>query len=113
MAYLDPEKKRKAERDYRRRNGDARRAYEKRARQEMKDFKQNLLSVFPCIACGESDPDIIDWHHVDPSQKKHTISVWALSHNAWWNEVLKCVPLCCNCHRKIHKDKLCLLPIRL
>jgi hypothetical protein len=75
-------------------------------------FNKNLLSTFPCKLCGESDSDLIDWHHVVPEDKSFEISK-STSHELWWNEVLKCIPLCALCHRKLHMDKLCLLPIRL
>ena len=74
-------------------------------------FKQTLLAQFSCISCEECDPDIIDWHHVEPEDKKFEVSRWLANNDDWWSEVLKCVPLCCNCHRKIHKEKLCLIPL--
>tara|TARA_R100001530_G_scaffold113417_2_gene80430 strand:- start:56 stop:436 length:381 start_codon:yes stop_codon:yes gene_type:complete len=73
-------------------------------------FKKYLLSQFPCYLCGLGDPDIIDWHHVNPEDKLFNASDTTKSHEKWWNEVLKCIPVCCNCHRKIHMNKLCLLP---
>ena len=76
--------------------------------------RNSLLSQFPCKLCNESDPDLIDWHHVDPSSKELNIKgCGGVSENRWWNEVLKCIPLCALCHRKIHQNKLCLLPINL
>ncbi len=71
--------------------------------------RNSLLAVFPCIACGEPDPDIIEWHHVHPETKKTQVGGTTIAEERWWDEVLKCVPLCCNCHRKVHKYKLCLL----
>ena len=82
--------------------------------QVKRQARNKLLSIFPCLACGEPDPDLIDWHHVDPTTKKLNIrGCGGVSETSWWLEVLKCIPLCCNCHRKIHKEKLCLLPIHL
>jgi hypothetical protein len=84
------------------------------AKQHERNIRINILAQFCCIACKESDPDLIDWHHVNPNEKEFGVgSQMSLAHDRWWLEVLKCVPLCCNCHRKIHKDKLCLLPIHL
>ena len=91
---------------------DHRRAQWRSASQRHFDFKKDLLSIFPCKLCGESDPDLIDWHHVEPEDKLFEIKT-SKGHDRWWNEVLKCIPLCALCHRKIHKNKLCLLPIRL
>ena len=75
-------------------------------------FKQMLLSQFPCIACNEIDPDLIDWHHVNQEEKIAGLSCIS-GQERWWTEVLKCVPLCALCHRKIHKNKLCLIPQKL
>jgi hypothetical protein len=77
------------------------------------EFRQNLLSIFSCIVCEESEPCAIDWHHVNSSTKEFNVRDVTRNHDSWWNEVLKCVPLCANCHRKLHNNKLCLLPVNL
>ena len=84
----------------------------RRYSQRRYDFNKQLLSIFPCKLCGESDSDLIDWHHVSPEDKCFEISA-SKGHEPWWNEVLKCIPLCALCHRKLHMNKLCLLPIKL
>ena len=54
--------------------------------------------------CPESHPACITFHHPDPSAKE--IGVSDAVHN--WSlkrlqaEVQKCVPLCANCHLKLH-----------
>ena len=78
-----------------------------------RDFRKQILAQFPCLLCGESDPDLIDWHHVDESQKKFNIGHYRKAHAEWWDEVLKCIPVCALCHRKIHTNKLCLIPPKL
>ena len=75
-----------------------------------KEFRKAILSEFPCKLCGESDPDMIDWHHIDESQKKFNVAHTSRAHSEWWDEVMKCIPVCVSCHRKIHKDKVCLIP---
>ena len=80
-------------------------ARNKRVAQERRD----LLSIFPCLACGNPDPTVIQWHHVDPTEKESQVIGNGISDERFWDEVLKCVPLCANCHVKIHKNKLCLL----
>ena len=78
------------------------------------DFKRDLVSHFTCIACDNLDPLVVQWHHLDPEEKEFEImSTLNASHERWWNEILKCVPLCGNCHIKIHKNQLCLLPIKM
>ena len=78
---------------------------------KLRDQRNKLLSQFNCICCGESDSDLIDWHHVVPDSKELNIrGCGGVAETKWWNEVLKCVPLCALCHRKIHTNKLCLIP---
>ena len=90
-----------------------RRAYHREFSQKRYDYNKELLSQFPCKLCGETDADLIDWHHVCPEDKSFSICGGNLTsqHDRWWLEVLKCVPLCALCHRKLHMNKLCLLPI--
>ena len=90
------------------------REYDRIRKAKARKFRQDLLNQFPCLLCGESDPDLIQWHHVVPEDKSFGIIQGnSLSHEAWWNEVLKCIPVCPTCHVKIHKNKLCLLPPQL
>ncbi len=76
-------------------------------------FRKSLLAQFKCLLCDETDPDLIDWHHVLPEEKIFEVCKFNTSHERWWNEVLKCIPVCALCHRKIHKNKLCLIPPKL
>ena len=74
--------------------------------------RRRALLEFSCICCGECDQTVIQWHHVDESQKLFSLFGGSTpSEDAWWLEVLKCIPVCANCHVKIHKEKLCLIPI--
>ncbi len=76
-------------------------------------MRRDLLSDFSCKACSNTDPSVIQWHHVDPESKEFELFRTAWPVERFWDEVLKCVPLCANCHVKIHKELLCLLPIHL
>ena len=73
--------------------------------------RKQMLSDFPCTACGLQEPAVIQWHHVDPSTKEFDVWRTAWAEDKFWNEILKCVPLCANCHVKIHQNLLCLIPI--
>ena len=85
-----------------------------RYRRHNAEFRRALLAQFNCCLCGECDSDLIDWHHVCPEEKLFDIKgALGRNHSLWWDEVLKCIPVCCNCHRKIHKDKLCLIPPKI
>lgn len=65
---------------------------------EFLKYKEGLS----CIICGESDPICIDFHHLDESKKEYQISDLIMSRNKMVEELKKCVPVCSNCHRKIH-----------
>ena len=57
----------------------------------------------PCTNCGESDPVVIDFHHIDPSTKSFNLSKgMGKTHKAIAEEVKKCCCLCSNCHRRLH-----------
>ena len=85
-------------------------ALEKISKYKRINARKELLSQFPCRACGDPDYTVIQWHHVDPETKEFDLFQTSWATERFWNEVLKCVPLCANCHIKIHKDLLCLLP---
>ena len=74
-----------------------------------RNFRKQLLAPFNCVCCNESDSDLIDWHHVNPQDKNFNITCYNEPHDRWWSEVLKCIPVCVLCHRKIHTNKLCLI----
>jgi len=78
------------------------------------EFRKTILSQFSCYLCGLEDSDLIDWHHVCPEEKLFDIKgALDRGHDKWWQEVLKCIPVCALCHRKIHTNKLCLIPPKL
>ena len=58
-----------------------------------------------CQICGERFPiDVLDVHHIDPSQKNFniTISRFRGMTQATIDELKKCAILCSNCHRLEH-----------
>jgi hypothetical protein len=57
----------------------------------------------PCVDCGEQDPVVLDFDHVDPNHKRQTVSFLARSGYPWATvmaEVDKCQIRCANCHRR-------------
>lgn len=74
---------------------------------------QDLKSLLSCELCTESSPECLDFHHVDSTKKEQCIS--QLVRYSWSKivkELKKCIPLCSNCHKKIHSNRI-KLPSRL
>ena len=116
MPYKDPAKQKECKRRSYLKHRDKYRAERnpksKARRQAERREREEILSVFPCVCCGDNDPTVIQWHHVNPEEKSFGIKQGdSYSRVTWWEEVLKCIPVCANCHLKVHKEKLCLLPI--
>lgn len=70
------------------------------------EFRQNMfeyLSKKACVECGERDIRVLELDHINPSNKKFSISQ-AVRLGYKWAEVLdeikKCRVLCANCHKK-------------
>lgn len=83
-------------------------AYVKRARANTKRYVneyQEWKKTQVCSLCSETEPACIDFHHLDPTQKDMNISLVGLRSGmkAVLKELEKCIPVCANCHRKIHK----------
>lgn len=75
----------------------------KSKRQE--DWKPKLLEIFKtgCSRCEEKDLRCLEFHHLDPSKKKHTVTgliTGKYSDKTIQEEIEKCIVLCSNCHRK-------------
>jgi hypothetical protein len=65
------------------------------------DYKR----THPC-ACGESEIACLDFHHINPAEKDfHMTKVGSVSSARIQAEILKCVVLCANCHRKGHAGR--------
>lgn len=62
----------------------------------------NSLKI-KCVICGESEPVCLDFHHINPDEKKFTIGKHRnKSKENLLLEISKCICLCANCHRKLH-----------
>ncbi|MFA5766519.1 MAG: hypothetical protein WC919_01170 [Candidatus Paceibacterota bacterium] len=111
MPFRDPEKRRTYQRKYGAQHYRANKEYyaEKRAVRATKIVKQLRLlkSTLHCALCPESD-EAADFHHFDPSKKELEIYRVICLGTGWKKvvaEIEKCVCLCANCHRKVHKYK--------
>lgn len=93
-------------RDHYRRNRAAYLARARASRQSGRDVHReriyDYLITHPCVDCGESDPLLLEFDHVDPTQK--VAAVGALTSRRPWSEVAaeiaKCEVRCANCHRR-------------
>jgi hypothetical protein len=69
-------------------------------------IKEYILGIKSkgCTICDEASPECIDFHHLDPKQKEDNISGihYFGSLKRAVREMEKCIPVCANCHRKIH-----------
>lgn len=110
MPFKDPEKKKAYAREFYKKSEERRRktyeavaARRKKIQKQIADYKRTLA----CIMCGESHPDCLEFHHVDPRTKDHNPSE-LVRKRGWSFEKIKehvettCLCLCANCHRKVH-----------
>ncbi|QDP62759.1 MAG: hypothetical protein Tp158DCM1229571_73 [Prokaryotic dsDNA virus sp.] len=77
------------------------RKYIERNRKNFLELKKKLK----CNHCGYSDYRAIDFHHTQ-GDKEANISTMVRYGYAWSrieDELNKCIPLCCNCHRIEHE----------
>lgn len=93
-------------------------SYKKRAGEYSKKLHASLLeranrikTTYGCRACGESEVCCLDFHHL--LTKKRSVGN-AKTVKSFEQEIVKCVVLCANCHRKTHAgilhvslDQLC------
>lgn len=60
-----------------------------------------------CKVCGEREPVVLDFHHLDPKSKDREVPhLIGYSIERLRQEIRKCVVLCANCHRKVHAGLL-------
>lgn len=59
------------------------------------------LKENPCEECGESDPVVLDFDHINPEDKLGNIChMRTYSEQTLFAEIGKCRVLCANCHRR-------------
>lgn len=83
---------------YRKIHANAQTAARARRRQKIHKLKEQMS----CVYCGESNPLVIDFDHIDPSTKKGVPAQMITNGTSWARveeEIAKCQPVCANCHR--------------
>lgn len=65
----------------------------------------NTLKEEGCMYCAEDDIVCMDFHHVKGNKNDSIASMVnrAVSFKILKEEIAKCIILCANCHRKIHR----------
>jgi hypothetical protein len=72
-------------------------------RQETQNRLLSYLSTHPCVDCGENDPVVLDFDHIDETKKLANIGDMMRQRCSWGKielEIKKCVVRCANCHRR-------------
>ncbi len=70
-------------------------------RQEARQFVLQYLSMHPCVQCGESDPMVLEFHHLGRKEKEISFMISGGYPIAKiQSEIAKCQVLCANCHRR-------------
>lgn len=69
----------------------------------LKDKFQQLKSLLKCEICQEDEPICLDFHHLYGKDFAISEQVGSVSWENLLKELEKCIPLCSNCHRKVHK----------
>ncbi|HQU83210.1 MAG TPA: hypothetical protein PKY59_08810 [Pyrinomonadaceae bacterium] len=108
MPFKDEDKKREYQREYKKRWYQKNklkhigyvRNYDGKIQEWFREYKKSLS----CEICGENHPACLEFHHIDPNQKKFSVSTRRdrPSMKALLEEIAKCRVLCANCHRKEH-----------
>lgn len=66
-------------------------------------FKKTLK----CTECNENHPACLDFHHINKKEKIDAVANIAKKNDIKLlkDEILKCIVLCGNCHRKLHYNQ--------
>ena len=73
--------------------------------EERKQWVSSIKEQCKCAKCGEKRSYLLDFHHLDPTQKDSTVARLTSSSSSKQRiqeEIDKCIVLCANCHREFH-----------
>lgn len=74
----------------------------KRAKQAAREFVYLYLLTHPCTICGETDPAVLEFHHMGEKDKEIGRMIGqGYSLDAIAAEISRCKVLCANCHRRL------------
>jgi hypothetical protein len=61
------------------------------------------FSTHPCVDCGEADPIVLEFDHIEKETKLAAVSELVWLQRPWriiLEEIKKCEVRCANCHRR-------------
>lgn len=97
--------------NWRKRNPDYFKKYQtehaKQYRETNERYRKSRLDMITalktdCVKCGETRRYVIQFHHINPDDKEHTLASSAIGKETALREIEKCVCLCANCHMEFH-----------
>lgn len=69
---------------------------------ENRQKRLDYLKEHPCVVCGEADPVVLEFDHIDRKTKRDNIAQM-ITQREWpviLAEIEKCQVMCANCHRR-------------
>ena len=81
----------------------------KQRRVRAKAYIAEYKSTRKCIVCGETTPELLEFHHRDPETKRNSVSDMIRNRNSLDTiqvEIDKCVLLCKYCHYDVHNGNI-------
>lgn len=70
----------------------------KRNRERNSALLVEYLKEHPCVDCGESDPIVLQFDHIESGPKSRVTEILGRSWAAVLREIEKCQVRCANCH---------------
>ncbi len=70
---------------------------------EAREYVFLYLATHPCVECGETDPVVLEFDHINPEEKDKSIAQMiqeGVPIATLEREIAKCQVLCANCHRR-------------
>ncbi len=91
-------------RSYREKDGHKVRARVRNKRNENAARLLEYKKQHSCSMCGEDDYICLDFHHVNSDKEFGIANSLLKSWDKILTEIQKCIIVCSNCHRKLHRD---------
>ena len=73
-------------------------------KQRAATFVHAFLLEHPCVKCGEADPVVLEFNHLDPQSKSANVADMIrgrCSAARLHGEIAKCEVVCANCHQRL------------